>query len=266
LVSGAVIYRRWCAASGLALTLGITSANLHAGDVELADVVPRIKASVVAVGTYQPTRNPAFRFRGTGFVVGDGLQIATNAHVLPESLDAAQSEILVIARAEDGGRVNVRSAATTTTDRTHDLALLRLNGGSSLPALKVESEIAVREGDSVGFTGFPLGAVLGLRPVTHRGIVSAITPIGTPVANAQDLKANLVRRLGGNFDILQLDATAYPGNSGSPVFDARTGAVVGVINMVFVKGAKENAITQPSGITYAIPAKYLKNLLDGRQN
>ena len=249
----------------LLLSLAVAGAKVSAADLELADVVPHIKASVVAVGTYQPTRNPAFRFRGTGFVVGDGTLVATNAHVLPDSLDVAQSEVLAIARAEEGGRVNVRSAASVATDTSHDLALLRLTGGASLPALKLEAEVTLREGEGVGFTGFPLGAVLGLRPVTHRGIVSAITPIGTPAANAKDLKPNLVRRLEGNFDILQLDATAYPGNSGSPVFEMRTGAVVGVINMVFVKGAKENAISQPSGITYAIPSKYLKNLMEGRR-
>ena len=31
--------------------------------------------------------------------------------------------------------------------------------------------------------------------------------------------------------------------------------------MVFVKGTKESALTQPSGITYAIPAKYLQDVV-----
>jgi serine protease Do len=37
--------------------------------------------------------------------------------------------------------------------------------------------------------------------------------------------------------------------------------VLGIINMVFVKGTKETALTQPSGITYAIPASHLQALL-----
>lgn len=238
--------------------------NAHATE-GLVDIVPRVKPSVVAIGTYLPTRNPSFSFRGTGFVVGDGLMIATNAHVLPDKLDSTKSEVLAIARAEEGARINVRSASISAVDATHDLAVLRLTGGGPLPALELGDGGAVREGDSVGFTGFPLGAVLGLRPVTHRGMVSAITPIGTPPVRAQDLSANLVRRLATSFDILQLDATAYPGNSGSPVFDADTGVVVGIVNMVFVKGAKENAITQPSGITYAIPVQHLRNLISRRE-
>jgi serine protease Do len=37
--------------------------------------------------------------------------------------------------------------------------------------------------------------------------------------------------------------------------------VLAVINMVFVKGLKETAITAPSGITYAVPARYVHELL-----
>lgn len=232
-------------------------------DGDLSAAILRVKPSVVAVGTYQPTRNPAFNFRGTGFVVGDGLLVATNAHVLPDKVDAAQSEVLAIARVEEDGRINVRSVSKLASDPTHDLALVRVTGGAPLPALVLEEQ-APREGQSIGFTGFPLGAALGMRPVSHRGIISSITPIGTPSARAQDLSANLIRRLEKGFDILQLDATAYPGNSGSPLFDAQSGAVLGVVNMVFVKGAKETALSQPSGITYAIPVIYLRKLIDGR--
>jgi serine protease Do len=66
---------------------------------------------------------------------------------------------------------------------------------------------------------------------------------------------------GGNFDIFQLDGTAYPGNSGGPLFDPETGDVLGIVNMVFIKGTRESALTHPSGITYAIPSKFIQQLL-----
>jgi serine protease Do len=69
----------------------------------------------------------------------------------------------------------------------------------------------------------------------------------------QGLTPKLIKRADDPFTIFQLDATAYPGNSGSPLYDGETGEVIGVINSVFVKGAKENALRDPSGITYAIP-------------
>lgn len=62
--------------------------------------------------------------------------------------------------------------------------------------------------------------------------------------------------------MFQLDAVAYPGNSGSPLYDGETGEVIGVINAVFVKGAKENALKDPTGITYAIPSRYVRTLIE----
>jgi len=63
-----------------------------------ASAIERVKDAVVAVGTYQRMRSPQFNFRGTGFAVGDGTLVATNAHVLPENLAAgADPEILAIA-------------------------------------------------------------------------------------------------------------------------------------------------------------------------
>ena len=44
-------------------------------------------------------------------------------------------------------------------------------------------------------------------------------------------------------------------------FDVRRGEVVGVINKIFVKESRENVLENPSGITFAIPARYVKELL-----
>jgi hypothetical protein len=45
------------------------------------------------------------------------------------------------------------------------------------------------------------------------------------------------------------------------VYDPATGEVLGIVNMVFVKRTKESALTDPSGITYAVPANHLRALL-----
>jgi S1-C subfamily serine protease len=60
--------------------------------------------------------------------------------------------------------------------------------------------------------------------------------------------------------IYQLDITAYPGNSGSPLYSAENGEVLGILNKVFVKESKETVLEKPSGISYAIPIKYLVEL------
>ncbi|QTQ35374.1 Putative serine protease [Aromatoleum petrolei] len=226
----------------------------------LVDVLPRVKPSVVAVGTFQRTRSPQFRFLGTGFAVGSGRLVATNAHVVSGAVADGELESLVIV-VPGASQGTIRKAVKAEVDPNADLALLRLDG-EPLPVLPLADGSFVAEGQSIAFTGFPIGSALGLTPVTHRGIVAAVTPIGIPQANSRQLKPALIRRLAGDaFRVYQLDATAYPGNSGSPVFDPESGEVLGIINMVFVKGTKENALSAPSGITYAIPVSHLRALL-----
>lgn len=214
---------------------------------------------MVGVGTVTPTRQPSAELRGTGFVIGDGTLVLTNAHVLPGSLDEERREQLAVFAGE-GKDGEVRRAREVATDPKHDLALLEMEG-RSLPALPLGDSDRVREGDVYAFTGFPIGMVLGLHPVTHRGIVSAITPIATPLNRAQDLEPATVQRLDEPYEVFQLDATAYPGNSGSPLYHPEKGEVVGVVNRVFIKETKEAILEKPSGISYAVPIKYAMPLL-----
>jgi S1-C subfamily serine protease len=231
--------------------------------------IERVRASVVAIGTFERTRSPQFQFLGTGFAVGDGTIIVTNSHVLPPLLDPVRREtiaVLLPGRVKDPKDVKddiqAREVKQIVVDTNSDLALLKLSG-ATLPPLKIRDSDTVREGQDVLFTGFPIGAVLGPFPATHRGMVSAVTPIAIPQARASELEPQTVRRLtSGSFPVLQLDATAYPGSSGSPVYDPETGEVVGIINMVLVKSTKESALSQPSGITYAVPSRHLQMLLE----
>ena len=223
---------------------------------EMAETIQRIKPSIVVVGTYKKTDSPQFVMRGTGFAIGNGNLIATNAHVLPDT-SSPDGPVLAILSRNDQGQAQVRPAQVAKRDREHDLAVLRIDG-PPIAALQLRNSDTVREGQLVGFTGFPIGGALGFSPVTHRGMVSSITPIALPGGNARQINEKLIRQVkSGTFNIFQLDATAYPGNSGSPVFDASTGEVIGIINMVFIKSSREAALSQPSGISYAIPSNFL---------
>lgn len=232
----------------------------HAADGNsLPDTIEKVKPAVVAIGTFQKTRRPPSIFRGTGFVVADGLHVVTNAHVLPEKLDVEKRELIAVF-AGNTSQMEIREAGKMAEDREHDLAVLKITG-RPLPTVSLGSPQRVREGEIYAFTGFPIGMVLGLNAVTHRGIVSAISPIAIPQLSAQLLEKNVVARLTAPYNVFQLDATAYPGNSGSPLYDPATGQVVGIINKVFVQESKETVIQKPSGISYAIPVNHIKELL-----
>ncbi len=226
----------------------------------LADIISRLKPSVVAIGTHQELRRPPDRFLGTGFAVGDGTVVATANHVVPLSLDTIHHEYLCVFVGTGDSAIIVK-VAQVRTDPFHDSALLTLASGRLTP-LSLGDDGKVREGNEVAFTGYPIGAVLGLYPVTHRGIVSARTPIAIPQSGPKPLDPRTIRELRHPFDVFQLDATAYPGNSGSPLYQRETGQVIGIVSDVFVKESKERLLSRPSGITFAIPIRYMRTLLD----
>lgn len=261
--------RPWSRRRGVLLALALTcAAALPPARAGLPDLVAAARPAVVAVGLYDPLASPRFTFRGSGFVVGDGRLLATNVHVLPE--DPLQQPRLVLQMrgqrkaGSDEVTMVVRRLTLLRVDRTHDVALLQI-AGEPLPALALAGDEGVREGQAVAFIGFPIGGLLGFSPVTHRGIVSSITPIALPPPNASRLDAAALARLRqGAFDIYQLDGTAYPGNSGGPLLDADNGQVLGLVNMVLAKSSRESLLSSPSGISYAIPVRYLRALIEQR--
>lgn len=229
---------------------------------QLPDTVDRVRPSVVLVGTYSATDNPRFRYVGTGFVVGDGLRVVTNAHVVKAGASpGADAPALVVQLRSGRDAWVMRQARALENNPEQDLALLRIDGPAA-PALEIGPSEQVREGQEYAFMGFPVGGILGFSSVTHRALVSSITAMALPSPTSQQLSERAIRSVrAGPQQVFQLDATAYPGNSGGPLFDPRNGAVYGVISMVLVKGTRESALSQPSGITYAIPSRYVAEML-----
>ena len=241
---------RWAAV--LVLALGMTGVRA----AEFPDVVARIKPSVVGITTVQTGRALAAQLSGTGFAVGDGHHIVTNFHVVSGDGTAPVALFVLVPGAETPER---RPANVVGTDPVHDLALLRLDG-APLPALKLRGQAGtVAEGTDVAITGIPIGVALGLVPTTHRGIISATpTNIGA-LPRASMLDPALIRM--GRFAVYQLDLIAFPGNSGSPLYRADTGEVIGVVNSGFIKATKEKALTEPTAITFAMPSAYVRALM-----
>lgn len=236
---------------------------MPSASANLADVVEKIKPSVVGIGTYTPSGRPQNILSGTGFAILNGQYVVTNHHVIPDELnDELLQEIVVFVGT--GRSPEIRKASVVAYSDYHDLAILKIEG-RPVPTMALADSRYLREGQDIAFTGYPIGAVLGLYPVSHRGIISAVTPVVIPVDDSRNLTITMLKRLKNPYMVYQLDATAYPGNSGSAVFDAITGEVVAIINKVFIKETKETIIEKPSGITYAIPVKHLHDLIEQAQ-
>ena len=226
---------------------------------DLPALVAASKPAVLPVGTYAATDSPRFGFRGSGFVVGGGNLVITNFHVLPGGADADGGPRLVVMVGRSEG--NLRNAKVLGTDRVHDLALLQIDG-PPLPALALAEPGTAREGQDVLLLGYPIGGVLGFATVAHRGMVASITAAALPANSAAQLDPRAIAQLrNGSFEMLQLDATAYPGSSGGPLLDAESGRVIGVVSMGLVKGGRERALSNPTGITYAVPVQFVHELL-----
>jgi len=241
------------------ILLVIVCLFVPSAQAEFVDIVAKIKPSVVGVGIHTPTSRPQNILRGTGFVIGNGHYVVTNEHVLPTLLDESLLQKMAVF-VGSGKNAKVRKAEIIATSSLYDLAILKISG-SALPAMSLASADLYADGSYIAFTGFPIGAILGLYPVTHRGMIASITPTVIPAVSAEQINLKMLKRMRNPYLVYQLDATAYPGNSGSAMYDMKTGEVVGIINKVFVQATKEAVISNPSGITYAIPVKYLHQVL-----
>jgi S1-C subfamily serine protease len=136
---------------------------------------------------------------GTGFFVSSQGHMLTNAHV------AGDCRSIVVHM--DGARAN---ASLVRKDETNDLALLRVDVRQAPAFARFRGGPAIRPGDDIVVSGFPLPQVLqnGLNITT--GNVSAMAG------------------LGGNTALMQITAPVQPGNSGGPLLDM-AGNVVGVV-------------------------------------
>jgi serine protease Do len=230
-----------------------------ASSKSLVDVVKEVKPSVVGIGVYSPLATVSNQLHGTGFVVGNGRYVVTNKHVLNTNLEKGikSQRVVFIPQGRSAKLVNIKQVFES---EHRDIAIVELEG-VALPALKlIAADVIIDDGSNVAITGFPIGAILGLFPATHAGIVAAFTPDIIPAQHSSQLSQRFLNRVEAPTMIYQLDLTAYPGNSGSPVYLSDTGEVFAIINKGFVKETKEVAIEKPSGITYAIPIREVYTL------
>jgi len=229
-------------------------------------LVAEMRSAVVAVGIYNAKGTPTVVYAGTGFVVADGQSVVTNAHVV-EAMRKNIEQLRVFfpdppqqaSGIPDARPVEGRKATVVVEDRVHDLALLRFEG-RPVAALSL-SAVEPPQGRSVGIIGYPIGMALGLVPAVHKGVVAAVVPAVLPLPKGAPTNPLLLETLRDPYNIYQLDLLVFPGNSGSPLFDAHNGKVIGIINKTLATQTREHLLDKPSGVAYAIPARWIQALL-----
>jgi len=225
---------------------------------KLPDILERVRLCVGAVGTYNPANNPSMEFSASGFFIDKEGYFITANHVVENITARRRAADLRVFLPADKNREG-RPATIVAREPQYDLALLKVEG-SIFNALEIGDSAKAREGQPIALCGFPFGFLLGLHPSTSAGIISSISPVAIPAINTALLDQATREALRNPFDVFQLDATAYPGHSGGPLFDPTTGKVLGVVNSAFIKRTKETVVA--SGISYAIPVHLAKRLVD----
>ena len=158
-------------------------------------------------------------------IAEDGL-VVTNQHVIEDA-----DEIMVVLNDRREFQAEVVGA-----DAAADLALLRIDPPSGLPALPMGSSDALEVGDLVLAIGNPFG----IGQTVTSGIISALSRTGP--------------RVGSDLSFIQTDAAINPGNSGGALVTI-DGQLIGVNTAIFTRGGGS------IGIGFAIPIDLVKALV-----
>jgi S1-C subfamily serine protease len=174
--------------------------------------------------------------QGSGFVVGDGGYVATNAHVVTSENDPSKRAKEVYVEFSDGNRVR---AQIVGVDLNADVALLKVDPrGLSLTPLSLGHSGGLVVGEPVAAIGSPFGE----RQSLTIGVISAVD---------RNIESLTRFQIG---DAIQTDAAINPGNSGGPLLDAH-GRVVGINAQIKTQSGGGE------GVGFAVPVDTVRRSL-----
>ena len=200
---------------------GSAAAPITGTALDVKGILAKVEPSVVDI--YASSRRESGE--GTGIIISPDGYILTNAHVV----EGATKVTVGVA-----GTSKTLPATVIGADAGNDVALIKVDNASGLPAAELGRSADVKVGEDV----VAIGNALGLRgdPTVTRGIVSAL---GRTVENLTGM--------------IQTDAAINPGNSGGPLVNS-AGQVIGINTAVAADGAQN--------IGFAIPIDKAKALAD----
>ena len=238
-VQGAIIDPATAEATGTpSATQTVINTN---DDATLAEAVAaKCLPSVVYVETYADAGGQLQGLgTGSGVVMTEDGYLITNNHVV----DGGSAYKVTIAG-------NTYDAELVGTDPSSDVAVLKAKDASDLTPM----EIGDSDNLTVGEWVMTLGAPFGLEQSVATGIVSA-------TSRSQIMDASESMQSGGSGEttiypnMIQTDAAINPGNSGGALVNDN-GELVGINSLI------ESYSGSSSGVGFAIPVNYAKNIAD----
>jgi serine protease Do len=164
---------------------------------------------------------------GSGVIVSEDGYILTNNHVVG---DADEVTVTLSDKRQF-------SAEIIGTDKSTDLAVLKINASDLKPAPLGDSEEL-----DVGEWVVAMGSPFGLEQTVTAGIVSATSRANVGITDYEDF--------------IQTDAAINPGNSGGPLVNLK-GEVVGINTAIATRNGGY------MGVGFAIPSQMARYVLDG---
>ena len=205
--------------------------------MSIPKLVDRVQPSVVSIDV----KGSGEEDQGTGMIISSNGLVVTNNHVIAA---AVQSGTITVTRT---GSTKSIPAVLVGTNPIDDVALIKIEGVSHLPAVTFGNSNSLVVGDAVVAIGNALGLAAGTPTVTS-GIVSAL---GRTVTAGTTTSTETLDNM------IQTDAAINPGNSGGPLLDS-SGDVVGMNTAV--AGTLADG-TNAQNIGFAIPAATIESLL-----
>ena len=220
-------------------TSGLTPEKIY--DTYAQGVVEVVStfAGSSSTSPFEPSGSQSQQALGTGFVVSKDGYILTNAHVVDNSGQTAES--VTVGFKGEGSETKKVDATIVGVDNSSDVALLKIDPSEAgdLTVLPLGDSDKLKVGEQVVAIGNPLGFDFTLTT----GVVSALdrelqSPNGSVIANG-----------------IQTDAAINHGNSGGPLIDA-TGHVIGINEQIASQSGA------PEGIGFAVPINTAIRVMD----
>lgn len=241
-------------------TTASAAVNASVVDGSVSSVAKAVSPSVVEINA----TSSAGKSTGAGVIITSGGEIITNNHVI----SGANSVSVTYSNGKTA------SATVVGADPAKDLALIKVQGASGLPAATLGDSSTIAVGDQVVAIGSPEG----LTGTVTSGIVSSLNrdvtvstdeSQGGSQGNGQwpfSFGGNQYNGNTGNstttYKAIQTDASLNPGNSGGALINM-SGQIIGINSAMYSDASSSGSSSGSVGLGFAIPISTVKADLAG---